>query len=258
MAGRLENKVALVTGGWNGIGKAICKRFAEEGAAVAVTDIDFGSARRVAEEITAAGGAAVAREQDVTDAGLWETLLPELAAELGGLNILVNNAGIGIPATVEVETLDGWRRTQSVNLESVFLGTQAAIRQMKEQGGSIINVSSIEGIIGEPLMAAYNASKAGVRLFTKSVALHCAAENYQIRINSIHPGFVETALVANAVAQLGEKRGQEKVERVLSEIPMQRFGTPLEIANGCLFLASDESAYMTGSELVMDGGYTAR
>ena len=107
-------------------------------------------------------------------------------------------------------------------------------------------------------MAAYNASKAGVRLFTNSVALNCAAENYQIRINSIHPGFVETALVANAVAQLGEKRGQEKVERVLSEIPMQRFGTPLEIANGCLFLASDESAYMTGSELVMDGGYTAR
>jgi len=258
MTGRLENKVAVVTGGGNGIGEAICKRFAEEGATVAVTDIDFGSARRVAEEITAAGGVALAKEQDVTDPDLWETLLPELATELGGLNILVNNAGIGIPATVEEETLDGWRRTQSVNLESVFMGTQAAIRQMKEKGGSIINVSSIEGIVGEPLTAAYNASKGGVRLFTKSAALHCAAEDYRIRINSIHPGYIETALVANAVAQLGEEIGQALVERVLASIPMKRFGAATDIANGCLFLASDESAYMTGSELVMDGGYTAR
>lgn len=258
MTGRLASKVALVTGGGNGIGAAISKRFAEEGAIVAVTDIDFPSAQRVAEEITATGGTAIAREQDVTDAELWATLLPALAAELGGLNVLVNNAGIAIPATVEEETLDGWRRTQSVNLESVFLGTQAAIRQMKGKGGSIVNVSSIEGIIGEPLTAAYNASKGGVRLFTKSAALHCAAEDYRIRINSIHPGFIETALVANAVAQLGDERGQELVTRVLAGIPMKRFGAATEIANGCLFLASDESAYMTGSELVMDGGYTAR
>ena len=251
---RLENKVALVTGSGAGIGEATAKRFAEEGARVVVTDIDRESAERVAREISEAGGQAIARYQDVSEEAAWDALIDEVVDTWGKLDVLVNNAGIVIQGTVEEATLDDWRKTQAVNMEGVFMGCRAAIRVMKENGGSIINLSSIEGLIGEPRTAAYNASKGGVRIFTKSAALHCAAQGYGIRINSVHPGYIMTQLVADAIAEMPD--GQDVLARVMQEIPLAHPGEPVDIAHGCLFLASDESRYMTGSELVIDGGFT--
>ena len=171
---RLENKVALVTGAGSGLGAATATRFAEEGAHVFLTDINLDSVGNVASTIRAAGGGATARRQDVTDETDWDVLMQEIIAAKGQLDILVNNAGIVITGTVENTSLSDWRKTQAVNLEAVFIGTRAGVAVMKANGGSIINISSIEGIIGEALTAAYNASKGGVRIFTKSAALHCA------------------------------------------------------------------------------------
>jgi 3(or 17)beta-hydroxysteroid dehydrogenase len=253
---RLQNKVALVTGAGNGIGAATATRFAEEGALVIVTDINGESAESVAAQINGNGGRAEARTQDVTDEALWNTLVSDIAATHGGLDVLVNNAGIAIPGNAENTSLEDWRKTQAINGESVFMGTRAAVAVMKARGGSIINISSIEGIVGEPNATAYNYSKGGVRIFTKSAALHCAAEGYPIRINSVHPGFILTAMVENAIAAMPEEQSQVMYERLMQEIPLGAMGEPLDIANGCLFLASQESKYMTGSELIIDGGYT--
>ncbi|NCF18715.1 MAG: glucose 1-dehydrogenase [Haliea sp.] len=256
MSGRLENKVALVTGAGAGIGGATARRFAEEGAVVIVTDINADTAEKTAEHINATGGRAESRQQDVTDEALWDTLVQDIVAAHGALHVLVNNAGIVLPDNVEGATVADWRTTQAVNGESVFLGTRAAIKAMKECGGSIINISSIEGMVGEPNVAAYNYSKGGVRIFTKSAALHCAKEGYPIRINSVHPGFILTALVEDGIAAMPEEVQLEMNERLDREIPLKTMGEPLDIANGCLFLASEESKYMTGSELVIDGGFT--
>ena len=254
---RLQDKVALVTGAGNGIGEATAKRFAEEGATVVITDIDVDSAQRVAAEINADNGRAQARCQDVTDEGAWPDIISTIVLEHGQLDVLVNNAGIAIHGDAESTTLDDWRTTQAVNGESVFMGTRAAIAAMKERGGSIINLSSIEGMVGEPSVAAYNYSKGGVRIFSKSAALHCAAQGYPIRVNSVHPGFILTALVEQFLASLSEEQAQEMHERLMREIPLGTMGEPLDVANGCLFLACDESKYVTGSELVIDGGYTS-
>lgn len=250
---RLENKVALVTGGGSGLGEAISLRFAEEGATVIVSDIDLGSAQKVASTAVQAGGSAEAHLLDVTDEARWEELVAQIVAERGHLDVLVNNAGIAITGNAEDTTLADWQLTQSVNLDSVFLGTRTAIRVMRDRGGSIINISSIEGIVGEPNAAAYNASKGGVRIFTKSAALHCAASGYGIRVNSIHPGFIQTPMLENAAAAMDASF----MDQVLAAIPLGAPGAPLDIANGALFLASDESRYMTGAELVIDGGFTA-
>ena len=252
---RVKDKVALVTGGGTGIGEATCVRLSQEGAVVVVTDIDEASAARVAGAI---GGGAWSARQDVTDEDRWRELVDEIMERHGRLDILVNNAGIALIGTAEDGTLDDWRRTQNVNLDAVFLGTREAIRAMKSGSGSIINISSIEGIIGEQKAAAYNASKGGVRIFTKSAALHCATEGYDIRVNSVHPGFIGTAMVSDAVATMTDEEGEAFQERILASIPMGRMGEPGDIANGVLFLASDESGYMTGSELVIDGGFIAR
>ena len=253
---RLQNKVALITGAGNGIGEATAKRFAEEGALIIVTDINSAAAQRVAGEITDSGGRAEARTQDVTDEALWTTLVQGIVSSHGSLDVVVNNAGIAITANVENTTAEEWRRTQAINGESVFFGTRAAVAVMKEHGGSIINISSIEGMVGEPNAAAYNYSKGGVRIFTKSAALHCAAEAYPIRVNSVHPGFILTAMVEEGIAALPTEQADAMYERLMREIPLGTMGDPLDIANGCLFLASNESKYMTGSELVIDGGYT--
>jgi 3(or 17)beta-hydroxysteroid dehydrogenase len=257
MTGRLQDRVALVTGGGAGIGEATARRFAEEGALVIVTDINEQAAADVASAITASGGRAESRLQDVTDEQLWATLVPDIVSTCGSLDILVNNAGIALLGNTEDTTLDDWRKTQAINGESVFMGTRAAVAAMQERGGSIINISSIEGMVGEPNAAAYNYSKGGVRIFTKSAALHCAAQGYPVRINSVHPGFILTAMVEEGIGALPEDQARAMYERILGGIPLGAMGEPLDIANGCLFLACDDSKYMTGAELVIDGGYTA-
>lgn len=255
--GRLDNKVALVTGGAQGLGAAMCKLFAQEGATVAVTDIDEPGAQMLAKDIEKSGGRARAYLQDVTDEAQWGRTIDAVQADLGGFDILVNNAGIAIIGTVEDCTLDDWRKTMAINLESVFLGTRAAIQRMKAQGsGSIINISSIEGIIGEPLVAAYNASKGGVRIFTKSAALHCAKSGYGIRINSIHPGFIDTAMVSGAAASLDDP--EAFVAEIVGRHPAGKLGEPIDVAYAALYLASDESKHVIGSEMVVDGGYIAQ
>ena len=256
MSQRLKDKVALVTGAGSGIGEAIAKRFAEEGAVVVVTDINAEGAQRVAADIAATGGKAEAHTQDVTDEAAWTRVVDDILARHRHLDVLVNNAGIVILGTVEDATLEDWRTTQAVNGESVFMGTRAAIRAMQLRGGSIINISSIEGIIGEPNTAAYNYSKGGVRIFSKSAALACAQQGYPIRVNSVHPGFIRTPLVEGAFAAMPEHEAEAMLNRITGQIPVGTMGEPLDIANGCLFLASDESRYMTGSELVIDGGCT--
>lgn len=223
-----------------------------------VTDIAGEKAVSVADAITANGGKALALVQDVTDETMWQTVVADIIEQCGRLDVLVNNAGIAIPGTVEDTSLEDWRKTQSVNMESVFLGTRAAIPAMRQDGGSIINISSIEGIVGEPKMAAYNASKGGVRIFTKSAALHCAEQDYPIRVNSVHPGFIQTPLIEGALASMPADEAQAMFARVVGNIPLKKLGSPVDIAHACLYLASDESAYMTGSELVIDGGYTAK
>lgn len=256
MSARLNGKIALVTGAAAGLGAATARRFAEEGATVYVTDIDQETAQRVAADIVANGGAAHARMQDVTDEDLWDQIVSDIVSECGALNVLVNNAGVAINGNVEEATLADWRTTQAVNGEGVFMGTRAAIKAMKTCGGSIINISSIEGMVGEPNVPAYNYSKGGVRIFTKSAALHCAAQGYPIRVNSVHPGFILTAMVQEGIAAMPGDAQAEIQDRLQREIPMGAMGEPIDIANGCLFLASEESRYMTGSELVIDGGYT--
>ena len=257
MADRLLNKVAIITGGASGLGLATAARFVEEGASVVVTDKDedrlngaFGNISNIKPLDR--------RYQDVTDELGWNNLIKYVLAEYGCLDILVNNAGIVIRGTAEDTTISDWRKTQEVNLDAVFMGTRAAIGAMKTSGGSIVNISSIEGLVGEATAAAYNASKGGVRIFTKSAALHCASQNYRIRVNSIHPGFIRTPMIDNALAAMPPDEVEALLLRMENEIPLGSMGDPEDIANGCLYLASDESKYVTGSELVIDGGYTCR
>ena len=255
---RVAGKIALVTGGANGIGAATSKLLASEGARVMVTDLDQKNGEAVAAEIKKAGGDARFVTHDVTSEKDWERVIQACLDAYGGLNIAVNNAGIGKGATVEDETLEGWRKTMAINLDGVFLGTKHAIRAMKNGKGSnsIVNISSIEGIIAEPGLAAYNASKAGVRNFTKSAALHCAASGYRIRVNSVHPGYIWTPMVENHLRSVGDVEVLRK--QIDAMHPIGHMGEPDDIAYGVLYLASDESKFVTGSELVIDGGYIAR
>jgi 3(or 17)beta-hydroxysteroid dehydrogenase len=258
MGKRLQEKTALITGGGSGIGAACAKRFAEESATVIVADIDLAAASAIADEITSVGGNARAVQLDVCQPEAWVALFDQFRASQTQLDILINNAGIALPGTTEECRFEDWQATQRVNLDGVFLGTQAAIHAMKLCGGSIINISSIEGIVGNPGLAAYNASKGGVRIFSKAAALECCQKGYAIRINSVHPGLVRTAIIDKALAQVSEEEGRALLASLTDKTPMGRIGEPREIANACLFLASDESSYMTGSELVIDGGYTAQ
>lgn len=256
---QLNDKVAIITGGGTGIGKATALSFAKQGAKIVVTGRRIEPLQQTVEDIKNIGGEAIYVRQDVSDISSWEQVFAETISTFGTLDILVNNAGIALAGDVETTSIEQWRNTQSINLEGVFVGTQGAIKLMKENGGSIINVSSIEGIIGEPLVAAYNAAKGGVRLFTKSAALHCAKAGYNIRINSIHPGVITTAMTTSSIVeQIGEELAEQASQYLLAKVPMGRPGTPEEIAAGMVFLASDASSYMTGSELVIDGGYTAQ
>ncbi|MEQ9146431.1 MAG: glucose 1-dehydrogenase [Parvibaculaceae bacterium] len=263
--GRLDGKVAIVTGAAKGIGASTSALLAAEGAAVVCTDIDRDAGEKVADRIQNDGGRATFISHDVTDEAQWEQVVSAARDAFGGLDILVNNAGIA-PAGEPIEDmeLESWRRVTAIDLDSVFLGCKHAIRGMKTSGngGSIINISSIMGLVGQPNAAAYNAAKGGVRLLTKVAALECAEAGYGIRVNSVHPGFVDTPLVRGAVENgvVAGRMGSanEAIELLTMLHPIGRLGVPKDIANAILFLASDESAFMTGSELVVDGGYTTR
>lgn len=253
--GRVEGKVALVTGGALGLGQAAARMLAREGAKVVVTDVNVEEGNKTVEGIKANGGEAIFVRHDASSEDDWKAAIKATQDAYGRLDILVNNAGIGFLANVEETTLEDWRKTQSVNLDGVFLGTKYGIEAMRGSGGgSIINLSSIEGLVGDPDLAAYNASKGGVRLFSKSAALHCARQKYGIRINTVHPGYIWTPMV-EAVSQGTDT---EKYQALVDLHPIGRLGEPDDIAYGILYLASDESKFVTGSELVIDGGYTAQ
>lgn len=254
---RVLNKVALVTGGGLGLGRACAMMLAREGAKVMITDLKESEGRAVAEEIVEAGGEAMFMRHDVASEADWGAVSAAILRRFGRLDILVNNAGVALGASVEATTLEQWRALMAVNLDGVFMGTKHAIATMKETGGgSIINLSSIEGLIGDANLAAYNASKGGVRIFTKSAALHCAKAGYKIRVNSVHPGYIWTPMVQNYLAAQPDPEAAKAFVAGLH--PLGHLGEPDDIAYGVLYLASDESKFVTGAELVIDGGYTAQ
>lgn len=254
---RVKDKVAIVTGGALGLGKAASLLLAQEGAKVVVTDIKAEEGAEVVAAIQKAGGEALFIAHDVGSEEDWARAITQTEERFGRVDVLVNNAGLGSNGTVENTTLEQWHKILRVNLDGVFLGTRYAIEAMKKNGGgSIINLSSIEGLVGDPNLAAYNASKGGVRLFTKSAALHCAKSGYGIRVNSIHPGYIWTPMVEDALASQGDVAAGRAALDALH--PLGHLGEPNDIAWGVVFLASEESKFMTGSELVIDGGYTAQ
>lgn len=252
--GRVQDKVAIVTGGARGLGQAIANRLALEGATVVITDIDDAAGKASAEAISAAGGRCSYRHQDVTEEAGWPDLVDTVVREHGGLDILVNNAGILSMESIETETLSGWRKVQSVNADAVFMGTQQAILAMRDSGGAVVNLSSIEGLVGNPGIVAYNASKGSVRLLSKSAALYCQEQGYKIRVNSVHPGYMLTDMVREGLDSVGP----EAWDMAAADIPGGELGQPDDVAYGVLYLASDEARYVTGSELVIDAGVTAR
>lgn len=261
---RLQGKVAIITGGASGIGAETSRLFAVHGAAVVMCDVQDELGQTLAQEIRDAGGTAEYFHHDVTSEAEWIARAAATEKKYGKINILGNIAGIsGRPANVTVQasgattgalildqTLENWNRIMEVNSTGVFLGTKSVIPAMQRAGGgSIINISSICGIVGSFANAAYHASKGAVRIFSKSAAIQYAKD--QIRVNSVHPGFVDTPMARPGL--LGNESGKARMDAT----PMGRFGKPIDIANGCLFLASDESSWMTGAELVIDGGMTA-
>lgn len=255
MPGRLDGKVALITGGASGIGEATAKLFAKEGAEVVVADVQTDKGRAVVAAIEAAGGEAAFIKANVVREGDAKRMVDFAVKKYGRLDILFNNAGVENPKP-EVETsVAEWDKVMDVNVKGVFLGTKYAVPVMKRNGGgSIINTSSVFGLIGSPGFAAYHASKGAVRLLTKATALAHAGDN--IRANSICPGVIETPMFAEVLSQ-APNPDAARAEWMRTE-PIGRFGRPDDIAYGALYLASDESAYVTGTELVIDGGYTAQ
>lgn len=252
MTQRVEGKVAIVTGASSGIGKACAEMLAREGAKVVLVD------RNEAGEAIAHALGAPHRfvRHDVTDEGAWTTLVEDTVRDYGRLDVLVNAAGIGLIGDIEHATVQDLRVQYAVNVEGVFLACRAAIPAMKASGaGSIINVSSVAGLVGDANLPGYCASKGAVRLLSKSIAMHCAQSGYGIRCNSIHPSFIDTPMVAGLAHALG---GEKARERLVRAAPLGRLGHADEVAALVLYLASDESRFTTGAELVIDGGLTAR
>ena len=249
---RLDNKVALITGGARGQGAVEARLFAAEGATVVICDILDEEGKRIESEINDTGGSSLFAHLDVTDESEWQHVIETTLNSFGKLDILVNNAGIYKWSQVEETTSELWDQTMDINAKGVFLGTKHAIAAMRNSGGgSIVNISSVAGLVGSANAAAYCASKGAVRLLTKSTAIQYAKDG--IRANSVHPGIIDTPMTTPNLLATKEAR-----DRSASRHPLGRVGTSEDVAYGVLFLASDESSFMTGSELVIDGGLTAQ
>ena len=255
MSERLAGKVALITGGASGLGANAAELMVREGARVMLADINEEAGRALASGL---GSSAAFVRLDVTSESQWQGAIAATVEGFGALHVLLNSAGIGLTKTVEDIELEEWRRVHAIDLDGVFLGCKHGVREIKKHtatlGGSIINISSISGIIAGANMAAYNSAKAGVRLLSKSVALHCAKSGYNIRCNSVHPTFIDTPILDRHRVRMG----QDVMERKFSkQIPIGRLGRPSEVGWGIVYLASDESSFMTGAEMVIDGGISA-
>ena len=254
MAGRVEGKVALATGGGSGIGRASALTLAREGATVVVTDLRPETAEETAEMARQAGGKARAMAQDTTDEARWREVMASIKETEGRLDILLNNAGVSNNSRLLKDTsLEQWRFVNAANVEGVFLGTKYGIELMEAagNGGSIVNISSIYGKVGAVGSVSYNASKGAVCVFSKGAALECGKAGNGVRVNTIHPGFIETGMTRERLSNEAARKWS------LARTPIGRLGQPQDIANGVLYLASDESSFVTGAELVIDGGFTA-
>lgn len=257
MTGRVKGKTALVTGAGQGIGASVARLLAHEGAQILLTDVNEAAAQERARAINAELEATVAfaTRLDVTNEADWRDAIGRARETMGGLSVLVNNAGIVLTGSIEDLELDEWRRGVATNVDGVFLGCKHALPLMREsQPGSIVNLSSIAGLIASANFANYNATKAAVWLLSKSVALHCARNGWDIRSNSVHPTFIRTPILSDLVGDKDEKTVLAKLER---QVPLGRLGEPDEVAHAVLYLASDESRFVTASELKIDGGISA-
>jgi NAD(P)-dependent dehydrogenase (short-subunit alcohol dehydrogenase family) len=262
MAGQVAGKVALVTGGASGIGAAVAELLAQEGASVVISDIDELKGPELVTALEKAGHDAIFLHQDVTSETRWAEVVVEIEKRFGRLDILVSNAGIGIivPSIVEM-SLDDWRRQTAVNLDGVFLSVKHCLPLMRKPGGgSVIMMSSLAGLRGSATLAGYSATKGGVRLFAKAIAMECAAAGDGIRVNSVHPGIIDTPIWRkDSMAAAGSRQNApidiEELARLAT--PLERAGHARDVANGVLYLASDASSYVTGTELVIDGGMFA-
>lgn len=256
--GRVQGKKAFITGGAQGLGACFGRMLAAEGAMVALTDINGPGACAAAAAINDDHpGRAIGLHHDVTNAEEWKGALSAAAEFMGGVDVLINNAGIGSFGNIETENFESWRHTQDVDVDSIYIGTQLAMPYLKEnQPASIINISSVASMIADANLLAYNTAKAAVWMMTKSIALHCAQSSYDIRCNSVHPVFTRTPII-DPLIQLGggDAAGERKLVR---QIPMQRLGEPEDVGYCILYLASDESRFVTASEFKIDGGATAQ
>ncbi|HUN51091.1 MAG TPA: glucose 1-dehydrogenase [Candidatus Sulfotelmatobacter sp.] len=254
---RLQDKVALITGGASGIGKATALLFAREGAKVAVSDLNAAAGEALAAELRQIGPGAIFIHHDASSESAWKAAVAAVKRAFGRLDVLLNGAGIALRKSLLDTSLEEWRKVQAINLDGVFLGTREGVAAMRESGGgSIINISSIAGLVGLAQSSAYCASKGGVKLFTKSAALEAAAAGWNVRINSVHPGYIETPMVLGPIETTAN--GERLKKNIVDRHPIGRMGKPEEIAEGILFLASDAASFVTGAELVIDGGYTAQ
>ena len=254
---RVQDKVALITGAAGGLGRAMARLLAREGADLVLTDIDDGAVTALGDEIGRKTGRRIlALHHDVTDEAAWQTVIDRVETVFSRLDILINNAGIGDAGTIEETSTELWHRMHAIDLDSVFFGCKLALPLMQKSGpGSIINISSVAGIVAARNLAAYNSAKAAVRHLSKSVALHCAHTGSGIRCNSVHPAFVDTPIL-DGFARPGISR-DEVIAKLGRQIPLGQVGSPEDVAYAVLYLASDESRFMTGAELVLDGGLSA-
>ncbi len=256
--GRVAGKKAFITGGAQGLGACFGRMLAAEGAKVFLTDVNVAGAEKTAAEIDAKhSDSASFCHHDVTNKEDWENALGMAEEFMGGIDILINNAGIGTFGSIETETFENWRRVQEIDVDSIFVGTQLAMPYLKKsQPASIINISSVAGIIADGMMLSYNAAKAAVWMMTKSIALHCARSGYDIRCNSVHPVFTRTPIIDPLIEMGGG--GKDGEDRLVAQIPWKRLAEPEDVGYCILYLASDESRYVTASEFKIDGGITAQ